>query len=506
MLTALVLLCPGISYSQPPGVSAPPGVSTPSEGLPTAATADYQLDYGDTIQLEALVPEPQSSVQRVDHNGNIVLYPVGNIRIKGLTSEAARLRVEQKLRKYYRAPRVSLRLVQVRTFFVNISGAVPKPGRYLVDGLSGVAELIQKAGGPSAEGSLRRIELRDSKLQVLKTVNYLRWVRQATKGDNPRLEPGQTVYVPVRNQEVRISGSVIYPGAYELLPSETFQEFITAAAGGFQATADLSNVQIARLQPDGQRERMVLDLDQASMANTKAEIGDVITILDRTLKQDSIIVLGELRGVEVSTKSPPVAETTAAEGARSRSMPRMRFRIRGGERVSDVVSILGGPTDMANLSRARIQRRLSGGKLTNIDFALSEAIKSPGGPSDHTLQDGDTLIVAAVPSSVYVIGEVNSPGAIPWKAGLGLREFVALAGGPNRTSTPWETRLIRVKDSPENPSVYRVNLNNFFLDKGYSNLVVEAGDIIFVPREEEPLLKQVTAVVSGLVPLFYLFR
>lgn len=115
--------------------------------LPSLIPPEYRLDSGDRVQIDLMTSAEQSVVQRLDHNGNVSLYPAGEIRLRGLTSEQARRKIEKAMRVYFHKPVVSVRLVQLRTFYVTVSGTVAKPGRYLVDGLTGVCDLIQDRRG-----------------------------------------------------------------------------------------------------------------------------------------------------------------------------------------------------------------------------------------------------------------------------------------------------------------------------------------------------------------------
>lgn len=511
-LVYLCLLMPALAQ-EPPGANSEQNTSGSSGNsmpdgprLPSSIPPDYTLDSGDRVQIDLSTSSEQTVVQRIDHNGNVSLYPAGPIRLRGLNSEQARRKIEKAMRTYFHHPVVSLRLVQLRTFYVTISGTIPKPGRYLVDGLTGVCDLVQTAGGPGSQGRTRSIEVRDPGQPPKRFVDYLSWSRSGKIQENPKLHAGEVVYVGPRLQEVYISGPVAYPGVYEALPGENFSHFIQYAAGGFLQNADLTSIQVGRTNLANQRDRIQLDASTPEFTeNVRA--GDQIQVLDRMVNQDRIVVLGE-----VTNPSPPAIDpkastpSTAADSARARVATRFNYRIRQGDRVSDVLKALGGPTVLANLARARIQRKNSLGKTENLDFNLGLAMRQPGSENDLVLQNEDTLIVPPVPDSVYVIGQVVTPGAMPYKPGAGMREYLALAGGPTALGLPKAGRLIRIKDHPENPSIYEVNLEDYLQEKNHPNLVMEAGDILYVPREGETFLRQAASVGSLLAPILFLLK
>lgn len=494
-------------------VAAAPSEQVEPVAGPSTALSQYRLDSGDTLQIDMLLPGPSSINQRIDINGMVTLYPAGSIVVKGLTTDQARSKIEKVLRKYFHRPIVAVRILEVRTFYVTVSGAVGKPGRYLMDGLSGVSDLLQKAGGPGGEGRPRSIEVYDPTTGTTSIIDYLRWLRKGTKGDNPRLRPEQAIHVRPRNEDVRITGQIVYPGVYEILPNETYEHFFDSAIGGFLQSADKRHIQVSRLLPTGERERVILDLDSKQDSRLKVQAGDDVTVLDGSIYQSSIIVIGELKGtldsqvakVEASSNRY-ASETAAADAARNKEARRIKYRIWEGERVSEVVAKLGGPTVMANLHRARVQRKNSAGKTENLDFSLIEAIKNPGGPHDKVLKDYDTLIIPPIPDSVYMIGQIDKTGAIPFKPGIGLREYLALAGGPKENALLGEARLIRIKDNPETPSIYEIDLNHYLKDKNVANLVMEPGDMLFIPMKGEPLLTQMSQAISLISPILFLLK
>lgn len=301
------------------------------------------------------------------------------------------------------------------------------------------------------------------------------------KPGSPKLHAGEIIYLAPRLQETSISGQVAFPGVYEVLPGEDFAHFVANAAGGFLQNADSRNVEVRRLNQANQRDRLLIDASSSDFASA-VQPGDQIQVLDRMVTQDAIVVLGEVPNpTPASSPAAPPIPPGAAEAARARTTTRFSYRIRQGERVSDVLKTLGGPTVLANLARARIQRKTPEGKTENLDFNLGVAMRQPGGEQDLLLQNGDTLIVPPVPDSVYVIGQVVTPGAMPYKPGAGMREYLALAGGPTALGLPKDARLIRIKDHPENPSIYEINLEDYLQEKNHPNLVMEAGDILYIP-------------------------
>lgn len=65
----------------------------------------------------------------VDASGTIEMPLIGEVQVAGVTTQAAKLRIKQKLEKYLVNPTVNLR---IRNFKVTVLGEVQKPGVYTI--------------------------------------------------------------------------------------------------------------------------------------------------------------------------------------------------------------------------------------------------------------------------------------------------------------------------------------------------------------------------------------
>jgi polysaccharide biosynthesis/export protein len=85
--------------------------------------------------------------------------------------------------------------------------------------------------------------------------------------------------------------------------------------------------------------------------------------------------------------------------------------------------------------------------------------------------------------TVNVIGQVNSPGAIPFpvEQGLTLLEAITRAGGFNRIADQKDVRITRT-DEKGIPKTFSINVMRL-IDARSSNLwSLQVGDIVFVPE------------------------
>ncbi len=91
--------------------------------------------------------------------------------------------------------------------------------------------------------------------------------------------------------------------------------------------------------------------------------------------------------------------------------------------------------------------------------------------------------------SIYVMGQVGSPGRYAFSTGLGFLDILTAANGPTSAA---DVRNIRIAHRGEKGSrVSRVNLNAYFAT-GDEKLLpkVKPGDVIYVPDQSKDFIDQ----------------
>ena len=121
------------------------------------AQSGYRLGSGDKLKVTVFGEEDASGEYEVDATGAISVRLLGRIEVKGLgVGDVERTLVDQyKSRGFFRNPRISIELINLRPFF--ILGEVEKRGSYpYVNGLT-VAQAVAIAGGYTYRASRGRI-------------------------------------------------------------------------------------------------------------------------------------------------------------------------------------------------------------------------------------------------------------------------------------------------------------------------------------------------------------
>jgi protein involved in polysaccharide export with SLBB domain len=173
----------------------------------------------------------------------------------------------------------------------------------------------------------------------------------------------------------------------------------------------------------------------------------------------------------------------------------------GKNHVSEVIAWSGGFTDKAARSNVRLERLLSGttpdveyerlsrlsrSEMTNSEYqtfrsklALRQAAYlldfSRGAPqppqSDVLLKDGDRIEIGRLELAVRVDGLVRRPGLVAYQAGLGVSDYVRLAGGTTARAASGDMRLTRAGSGA---TQYARDVKR-----------VEPGDFIWVPEKKD---------------------
>ncbi len=124
---------------------------------PAAAQGGYKLGTGDKLKVTVFGEEDASGEYEIDATGAISARLLGRVQVKGMTlSEVEQTLIEDyRSRGYFRNPRISIELINLRPFF--ILGEVEKRGSYpYVVGLT-VAQAVAIAGGYTYRASRSRI-------------------------------------------------------------------------------------------------------------------------------------------------------------------------------------------------------------------------------------------------------------------------------------------------------------------------------------------------------------
>lgn len=432
--------------------------STFAPVLDAAPASDYPLGPGDEILVRGWGQVDIDVRAVVTREGTISIPRVGVISVGGVRYEALPAVVKSAVSRYYRNFEVSVSLGRLRSIQVFVVGHAQRPGLYTVSSLSTLMNALFASGGPSATGSMRRLQLRRGE-RLVGELDLYDVLLRGDKSKDQRLLSGDVIFVPPVGPVAAVGGKVKDPAVYELREDSTLGDLV-AWAGGAGTTAATQTVTLERLDRT-RGSRVVTELPWADAAReTRLLDGDVVALRPMSQRYENAVTLrGNVAfpvrtawraGMRVSDLIPD-RSALVSEGYWARVASRA-FQTSPAEALSKAESkgLQGAApqriqTDVENLvdevnwdyavverlDRTAIEPRL-------IPFHLGRAIeKDPA--QDLPLEAGDVVTVFSKkdvlsPAErrtyfVRVEGEVQRPGVYQVKPGETLRQLVERAGG-----------------------------------------------------------------------------
>jgi protein involved in polysaccharide export with SLBB domain len=427
---------------------------------------EYKLGPGDELTLILTGDVELAHELTVTREGFIAIPQVGQISVANLTMAQlddllyTRLgRVYSGVRRNNPSTRFSVSVSRLRTVQIFVTGDVARPGSYQVSAAGTAMHALYAAGGPTANGSFRRIEIRRGGTLVdsLDLYDYL------LRGDNRhdiRLENGDVVFVPVHGTQVKLTGAVIRPAIYELRGPETLRDLLQAA-GGFRADALRRRVQIDRILPPAQRlaggrDRVVLDIASDQLVDglgppLPMAPGDSVAVLKvAERRRDLVTVLGNVYTPGLIGFTP-------------------------GMKLSDAIRLAGGPKQDVYLDQILVTR-LQGYSTRRL---LRSAFRDSTGlvTDDLALQEDDEITVYSRSTFrpvryVAITGAVRKAGRIPYHEGMTIRDAVLEADGLTEDALLSEAEIARLPEGAQRAtgqvaSTFRVQLDSTYIfDRG----------------------------------------
>ncbi|MFN8570898.1 MAG: SLBB domain-containing protein [Gemmatimonadaceae bacterium] len=385
---------------------------------------DYRLGPGDQLVLILTGDVEQAHTLDVTREGTIVIPQVGQIAVNNLTLSELNELLYARLGRVYsgvvRGPnartRFSVSVAKLRSNQVFVTGDVSQPGSYRVSSAGTALTALYAAGGPTANGSMRRVTVRRGS-RAADTLDVYDYLLKGEASHDGRLQAGDIVFIPVHGPRVQLTGEVVRPAVYELVPGETLADAVRMA-GGFSPNAARRRVQVERITPPAQRtaggrDRYLLDVTASSTDGdapppVPLEAGDVIRVFridDRV--RDRIRVDGNvwLPGDQA---------------------------FRTGMTLSEALKRAGGAKSDTYLGRVLVSRLQPDSTRSQLSAMLSDTTGAV--VQDIPLQEDDEVRVFSVTEFrperyVAISGAVRHGGQFPYRSGMTIRDLVLLAGG-----------------------------------------------------------------------------
>ena len=264
----------------------PPSTFAPVDRI--AVSSEYVIGPGDQIILRGWGSIDIDYRGTVDQSGNFFIPKVGSTNVAGLKYGDLYGFLKNFIGKNYKNFELNVTLGQLRSNRVFVVGNARQPGSYTLSALSTLVNAVFAAGGPSATGSMRSIQLRRGSRLIVDFDLYDLLVR-GDKSKDVMLESGDVIFIAPVGAQVAVLGSVNTPAIYEIRADETLDQ-VLKAAGGLTPVASGQRVIVERIDDRRVRRVQEIDLDAAGLGQ-KMKDGDLVTVRSLTARFDNAVTL-----------------------------------------------------------------------------------------------------------------------------------------------------------------------------------------------------------------------
>ena len=483
----------------------------------------YFVGPGDILQLYIWGEFDRSYMVQVDPAGIALIPTVGAFEVSGLSLAAAKKRILESAQQKYPGVEITLTLASMRFFTAYVTGAVLNEGSYTIHPTTRVSDLIERAGGftDDLRGTTFEDEVGGRKVtrvrQIIERPTARRSIRLIHRGGtvevvdldmfhstgdvshNPYVRMGDVIHVDYREARMFVFGAVNQEGEKEYRPGDTIENLVDLAKG-LRRDAPLVRVELWRFK-EGTEEVEVVELGNIEDGKKEFTYEDIRHV---SLRPNDMVFIR----ARAQWQHMPTAMVYGEVNYRG------RYRISPGvTKVRDLVKLAGGLTEYASLIGAKVirtrlrtqidpelERLRSLSRVTGLADMSDEDkayLKTKGREErgrasvdferlfltddedqDIPLESGDVIYIPPRRRTISVSGQVKKPGLIDYEEGNAVRYYLQKAGGYSYDADRSGARLIRARTG------IRERLDN--------DLLVEAGDEIWVPQRERIKLWEFT--------------
>ena len=164
----------------------------------TPAWARYVLDYGDTIAINVANAPQYNYNGAIRPDGMVTLPVLGDVDVRGLSTDQLRDRVRDAVAKVVREPLVSITVIAFRPRSLLVFGEVTKPGQVDITRPDfTLIDVIAAAGGFTPHALTHEVTLLRGNGATARryVVDVATMIGSGELTNNLRVEPGDRVHV-----------------------------------------------------------------------------------------------------------------------------------------------------------------------------------------------------------------------------------------------------------------------------------------------------------------------
>ena len=476
----------------------------------------YFVGPGDQFLVNIISSDNVSNYTlTVSPTGEILIPSVGIVQVNGQTLSSSIKKMEIVIQSLNRSAKIFIILSEIREFKVKVIGHLQNPGFYTVTPVSRVSdlyeEILHKLQSESSayqnddqnddqslypEMSRRNIEIFRNEKYI--PVDLVKFGSTGEENNNPFLQQGDVVRIPLKEHLVSIFGGIKIPGNYEFIQGESLSQFIDIS-GGLRPDADSNKIEITRFISSKDKFTFITTMHQADTITISSEDHIMIRYDQDYKRQDITYITGEVKYPGVYAIEP--GKTTIGE---------ILEKVGGFTTRADQTKIIINNKSIAQIpdreykrillipvenrsseEKAYIKARMLTTKGTIESSSLEQAESLMGLP----LVNEDEIVILENFDYIEILGGVLKPGRYPYTTDITFDEYVDLAGGITNTAT-------RKKFIIKAGTGQRLPINK--------SIQIENGDTIFIPEKMEYnkwiILKDILASLGQVAALIVVIQ
>ena len=441
-----------------------------------AIDPNYQIGPGDEIVLSIWGATEKRSKMKVSREGTVFIESYGQMNVSGLTLDRLEQKLTKNLSRIYSGlnpgrgsptTHLDISLGKLRSIQIYVVGKVKNPGSRFVSNYSTAFTALYEAGGPTTEGSMRKVQvMRDGEL--ISTLDLYHFITEGMRPNDVRLQNQDVIYVPPRISTIELKGDVKQEALYEIKQEENLRDLI-AYSGGLPTSSDIQKVQIERTKPFHERTQEG-EIYEVMTPKLGQQQPDSFRINPIPLKDLDIVSIRPVTGKQIHPQIPGGLPYVHVSGHVYKPG---RYVLGEDMKLLDLLNRAGGLKDSVfwgNTYQVRADLvRYKNNRLDReiIPVPLEKLMKKDSMQFNHSLEHRDSLIVYNAnvvykPKLTSIFGEVENPGEYILEENMGIHDLLLQAGGFTKQAYKYNIAVYRLKagsDQEQLTSVYNIDIS-----------------------------------------------
>lgn len=420
------------------------------------APDNYLLGPGDEVRLQVWGPVDFNTSLTIDRNGQVNIPKVGVVTLAGVAVRDLDKTLQGHLGKVFTNFSANATLGRLRGIQVYVVGQALQPGTFHLSSLSTLVNALFASGGPTANGSMRNIELKRAG-KTISTIDLYDFIARGDKSRDLPLMSGDVIVIPPVGPRVAVTGAFDQAAIYELKANGTSVGDILALGGGVPALATMQKALLERITRESNPPRQVQEimLNEQGLRQPLHD-GDVLTLLAISPAFGNAVTLQGVvaeplryrwfEGMKILDLIPEREALITGDYYKRKNLLVQRTEVaneagsnakEAGSKVSDRVRSMADQINWEYAVIERLDRTTLSTQL--IPFNLGKAVLQHDPAQNLPLQAGDVVTILSqndlrLPQDrqtrlVRVEGEVAAPGVYQTLPGETLPQLVQRIGG-----------------------------------------------------------------------------